>query len=121
MDLTEFTDALRHLTVDDIHCVASSLARDTVGDEVDAWHATIAIDRALRHSHRTRQAGRVAWDVAQVVQRTAETQQMTLPEVDVTHVARAAAEIARGMVAGDECADEVQRLLQHWFPVFVRL
>jgi hypothetical protein len=121
MDLTEFTDALRHLTVDDIHRVAKSLASDTVGDEVDAWHATIAIDRSLRHSHRTRQAGRAAWDAAQTVQRTAEAHAMELPDVDVTHVARAAAEIARGMVAGDDVAVDVQRLLQHWFPVLVRL
>jgi hypothetical protein len=121
MDLTEFTDGLRHLSVDDIHRVARSLASDTVGDEVDAWHATIAIDRALRHSHRTRQAGRVAWDAAQTVQRTAEDHHMQLPDVDVTHVARAAAEIARGLVAGDDVAAEVQHLLQHWFPVFVRL
>ena len=121
MDLTEFHDALKQLTVDDIRHVARSLASDTAGDEVDAWHATIAIDRALRHSHRTRQAGRAAWDAAQTVQRTAEDHDMELPDVDVTHVARAAAEIARGLVAGDDVASEVQHLLQHWFPVFVRL
>ena len=33
---------------------------------------------------------------------------MELPDVDVTHVARAAAEIARGLVAGDDVAAEVQ-------------
>ena len=60
MDLTEFDDALKQLTADDIHAVARSLASDTAGDEVDAWHATIAIDRALRHSHRTRHAARAA-------------------------------------------------------------
>src|SRR3954471_16149340 len=108
MDLTEFTDALRHLTVDDIHRVATSLAGDTVGDEVDAWHATIAIDRALRHSHRTRHAARAAWDTAQTVQRAAEANGLQLPDDDVTHVARAAAEIARGMTAGDECILEVR-------------
>ena len=43
--------------------VARSLASDTAGDEVDAWHATIAIDRALRHSHRTRHAARAAWEI----------------------------------------------------------
>ena len=62
MDLTEFDAALKQLTADDIHDVARSLASDTAGDEVDAWHATIAIDRALRHSHRTRHAARAAWD-----------------------------------------------------------
>jgi hypothetical protein len=121
MDLTEFTEALRRLTMDDIHRVAKSLASDTVGDEVDAWQATIAIDRALRHTHRTRHAARAAWDVAQVVQRVAEAYGMELPDVDVTHVARAAAEVARGIVAGDEVASEVHHLLQHWFPVLVRV
>jgi hypothetical protein len=120
MDLTEFHDALKQLTVDDIRHVARSLASDTAGDEVDAWHATIAIDRALRHSHRSRHAGRTAWDAAQTVQRVAEANGMRLPDVDVTHVARAAAEIARGMTAGDDCALEVRQLLQHWFPVLVR-
>jgi hypothetical protein len=89
MDLTEFHASLKQLSVDDIHGVARSLASDTAGDEVDAWHATIAIDRALRHSHRT-------------------------------HVARAAAEVARGMTAGDDCVFEVHHLLQHWFPVLAR-
>jgi hypothetical protein len=45
---------------------------------------------------------------------------MQLPDVDVTHVARAAAEVARGMTAGDDCVLEVHQLLQHWFPVLVR-
>ena len=120
MDQTEFHAALKQLSLDDIHEVARSLASDTAGDEVDAWHATIAIDRALRHSHRTRHAARAAWDAAQTVQRAAEDQGMELPDIDVTHVARAAAEVARGMVAGDEVAAEVQQLLQHWFPVLVR-
>jgi hypothetical protein len=121
MDLTGFHDALQQLTADDIHQVAKSLASDTVGDEVDAWHATIAIDRALRHSHRTRHAARAAWDAAQTVQRVAEANDIELPDVDVTHVARAAAEVARGMVAGDDVAAEVHHLLQHWFPVLTRV
>ena len=120
MDLTEFHAALKQLTVDDIHHVARSLASDTAGDEVDAWHATIAIDRALRHSHRSRHAARAAWDAAQIVQGVAEANGMQLPDVDVTHVARAAAEIARGITAGDECVLEVNHLLQHWFPVLAR-
>ena len=117
MDLTEFHAALTQLTVADIQHVARSLAAGSVGDEVDAWHATIAIDRALRHSHRTRHAARAAWDAAQTVQRAAEASGVELPDIDVTHVARAAAEIARGMTAGDDCVVEVGHLLQHWFPV----
>ncbi len=104
MTLTEFHAALRRLTLDDIHGIARSLASDTAGDEVDAWHATHA-----------------ARDAAQAVQRVAEEHGVELPDVDVTHVARAAAEVARGMVAGDDVAVEVNQLLQHWFPVLTRV
>ena len=56
------------------------------------------------------------------MQRTAEdATACELPDVDVTHVARAAAEIARGLVAGDDVAAEVHQLLQHWFPVLAAL
>ena len=120
MDLTQFHAALKQLDADDIRRVAASLASDTAGDEVDAWHATIAIDRALRHTHRSRHAARAAWEAAQAVQSAAEADGMELPDVDVTQVARAAAEIARGITAGDDCLPEVQQLLQHWFPVLAR-
>jgi hypothetical protein len=119
---SEFVEALGRLTPDDVHAIARSLESDTAGDEVDAWRATIAIDRALRHTHRTREAAHAAWDAAQAVQRTASAQGMELPHPDVTHVARAAAEIARGLVAADGVEGvegEVSRLLVHWFPLVV--
>ncbi len=116
---SEFTEALRKLTPDDVYTIARSLESDTAGDEVDAWRATIAIDRALRHSHRTREAAHAAWDAAQTVQRTMTAQGMALPDPDVTHVARAAAEVARGLVA-EGVESEVSRLLMHWFPLVVR-
>ncbi|HEX9467332.1 MAG TPA: hypothetical protein VGA11_02875 [Acidimicrobiia bacterium] len=121
MTFTEFTDALGQLSRDDMSRIAASLMSDTAGDEVDAWRATIAIDRALRHTHRTRLAACAAWDAAQAVQRSARSQGMTLPDRQVTHVARAAAEVARGMIAGDAVAPEVSRLLQHWFPLFANV
>jgi hypothetical protein len=120
MAIAEFTEALRRLTPDDVHAIARSLESDTAGDEVDAWRAMIAVDRALRHSHRTREAARAAWDAAQAVQRAANAHGISLPDADVTHVARAAAEVARGLVAGDGVECEVSRLLMHWFPLLVR-
>jgi hypothetical protein len=116
---SEFVEALGRLTPDDVRAIARSLESDTAGDEVDAWRATIAIDRALRHTHRTREAAHAAWDAAQAVQRTAAAQGMELPDPDVTRVARAAAEIARGLVAADGVESEVSRLLVHWFPLVV--
>jgi hypothetical protein len=117
MDLTELHATLERLTADDVRAVARSLERHTAGDEVDAWHATIAIDRALRHTHRSRHAASAAWDAAQTVQRAAESAGIALPDVEVTAVARAAAEIARGITAGDACSAEVDHLLRHWFSV----
>jgi len=54
MTPTDFTGALRALSYDDIRDIATSIEHDSVGDEVDAWRTTIAIDRSLRHSHKTR-------------------------------------------------------------------
>jgi len=117
---TDFELALARLTVDDLRAIARSLEADTTGDEVDAWRATIAIDRALKHTHRSRLAAKAAWDAAQIVQRVALEAGVELPDADVTHVARAAAEVARGLVAGDDVAPEVSRLLLHWFPLVVQ-
>jgi hypothetical protein len=120
MTPTDFTGALRALSYDDIRDIATSMEHESVGDEVDAWRITIAIDRALRHSHKTRQAAQVAYGAAQAVQRAAEADGVELPHEQVTHVARAAAEVARGLVAGDDVAPEVSQLLLHWFPVLTR-
>lgn len=120
MTPTDFTGALRTLSYDDIRDIATSIEHGSVGDEVDAWRITIAIDRALRHSHRTRQAAQAAFGAAQAVQSAAEADGVELPHERVTHVARAAAEVARGLVAGDDVAPEVNRLLQHWFPVLTK-
>ena len=123
MDLTEFTDGLRHLSVDDIHRVplrrwrvTPSATRSTPGTRPSPSTAPSVTPTSPGKPDAPRGTPR------QTVQRTAEDQQMELPDVDVTHVAvAAAAEIARGLVAGDDVAAEVQQLLQHWFPVIVRL
>jgi hypothetical protein len=120
MNPTDFAGSLRTLTRADIRDIAASMAHDAVGDEVDAWRITIAIDRALRHSHRARKAAQAASSAAQAVQRAAAADGITLPDTEVTQVARAAAEVARGLVAGDDVASEVSRLLLHWFPVLTR-
>ena len=117
MTPSELTAALRGLSGADIHSVASSLDNDSAGDEVDMWRATMAIDRALRHAHRSRQAAHAAWDAAQAVQYAGERAGIELPDPDVTRVARAAAELARGLVVGDQVVPQLSRLLVHWFPV----
>ncbi len=117
MTLTELGAALETLELEDLHRIAASFASDSPGDEIDAWQATLAIDRALRHTHRAREAAKAAWDAAQAVQRVAEKHGIVLPDPEVTHVARAAAEIARGIVAGSAVDPQVQDLLRRFAPL----
>ena len=116
MEIKSFTSALGRMSAADLHEVAGALHTHTgsAADEVDAWRITLAIDRALRRAHRARVAARVASDASHAVLRAAEAHGIALPDGEVTHVARAAAELARGMVAGPEAADEVRLLLGAW-------
>jgi hypothetical protein len=121
MNTAELNDALRSLGRDDIYRIAESLLSDSVADELDAWRATMSIDRSLRQSHRTREAAHAARDAAQAVQRAAQAEQMRLPDPAVTCVARAAAELARGLVAGSDVERDILQLLQHWVPLLARV
>lgn len=117
MELTEFVAALDRLTADDIRLVAKSLDSESLADEVDWWRATIAIDRAIRHARVTRHAARAAAQASELVQERAEQGGVTLPDDDVTRVARAAAEIARGLTAGPVTQPIVLLLLEPWAAV----
>lgn len=119
MELPDFTTALSRLSEPDVRRVAVSLAAhsDSAGGEVDAWRATLGIDRSLRRSHRSREAGRAALAATHAVQGAATTDGFALPDHDVTLVARAAAEIARGIVAGEPAEDDVRMLLEHFGPL----
>jgi hypothetical protein len=119
VDLDAFVAALADLTADDLHRVAKSLDMDSLADEVDWWRATIAIDRAIRHARVARHAARAAADAVALVQASAVRAGMQLPDDDVTRVARAAAEIARGLAVGPAAAPIVQLLLEPWAAVGV--
>ena len=121
MTPAELNDALCTLDRNDLHRIALSLVSNSAGDEVDAWRVTMAIDRAVRHSHRTRHAAHAAREASQAVQFAAEAQGMTLPDPEVTAVARGAAELARGLVAGADVEREMLELLQHWVPLLARV
>ena len=105
------------MTADDIRLVAKSLDTESLADEVDWWRATIAIDRAIRHARGTRLAARAAVDASEVVQERAEHAGFTLPDTTVTRVARAAAEVARGLSAGSATQPFVRMLLEPWAAV----
>lgn len=118
MELTVFTTALGRLSAEDLHALATTLSsHGSAADEVDAWHATLTIDRALRRAHRARVAAHAATNASHAVLTVAAHHQIALPDDEVTHVARAAAEIARGLVAGPDAADEVESLLKPWVSV----
>ena len=120
MDVGEFSRALERLTAEDVHRIAATLTNnhsDNAADEVEAWRVTLTIDRVLRRTHRTRLAARAASSITHTVLQVAAAQGIRLPDEEVTHVARAAAEVARGLIAGDEVRAEVGALLVDWSPL----
>jgi hypothetical protein len=120
MDVAEFSRALEGLTADDVHRIAATLTSnhsDSAADEVEAWRVTLTIDRVLRRTHRTRLAARAASSITHTVLQIAAAQGIRLPDEEVTHVARAAAEVARGLIAGDDVRPEVGALLVDWSPL----
>ena len=120
MDVAEFSQALEGLTAEDVHRIAATLTSnhsDSAADEVEAWRVTLTIDRVLRRTHRTRLAARAASSITHTVLQIAAAQGIRLPDEEVTHVARAAAEVARGLIAGDDVRAEVGALLVDWSPL----
>ena len=120
MEVGEFSRALEGLTAEDVHRIAATLTNnhsDNAADEVEAWRVTLTIDRVLRRTHRTRLAARAASSITHTVLQIAAAQGIRLPDEEVTHVARAAAEVARGLVAGDDVRAEVETLLADWSPL----
>ncbi|MGH9031398.1 MAG: hypothetical protein ACRDY4_04875 [Acidimicrobiia bacterium] len=119
MEIKDFIVALGRMTAADLHEVGGALhpRSESAADEVDAWRITITIDRTLRRAHRTRVAAHAASDASHAVLRAAEAHCIALPDAEVTHVARAAAELARAMVAGPDVDDEVRFLFGRWTPL----
>jgi hypothetical protein len=116
MELAELTGTLAEMTADDLRIVAKSLAvrHQSAGDEVDSWHAVVHIDEVLRRTGRSRQAAHAAYAAAQAVLAAAASSSMVLPDPEVTRIARAAALVARGIVAGTEADADVRWLLLQW-------
>jgi uncharacterized protein with PhoU and TrkA domain len=110
----DFIRVLTTMTGDDLERVAAALDSDAICDEVDWWRATIAIDKVLRHQHCTRRAARAATDAARAVQDAASRAGIILPDAQITRVARAAAEVARGLAAGAPARPVVGMLLEYW-------
>ena len=115
--LAGFLAALQRLDADDLRRVSARLDSEALCDEVDWWRATIAIDKVVRHARRGRQAAHAASVAATTVQEVARRGGIALPDSDVTRVARAAADVARGLAAGPAARPVTEILLEHWEPV----
>jgi hypothetical protein len=116
VELVGFARVLRDLTADDIFEVASDLETmvESTAGQVAATRAVLSIEQSLRCLRRSAQAGLAAHAVAQSVLAAAERSGIELPNDDVTRVARSAASLARGMVAGLVADDAVQYLAGGW-------
>ena len=103
MDLVVFGQALAQLSFDDIRSIASDLHAScvTTADEIANTRAMLMIEQTLRRTRRLHDAASASLAVATKVQQVAVRANVDLPDDDVTHVARAAAQLARGMVVGD--------------------
>ena len=122
MDACEFTDRLGRLSAIDIERVAADLRSDlaTADGEIGWWRATVAVGCTLKRRRCTREAGLAAHDASAAVLRRAE--HLSLLDTDhdrITLVARAAADIARALVATDQVdaagvGDHIRRLLTPW-------
>lgn len=118
-DVGRFLASLSRLSGPDVEKVANALDSEALLDEVDWWRATIAIDKVVRRARCSREAGRWASEAARVVEVAAGRSRTGLPEHDVRRVARAAADVARGLAAGPAARPVVGLLLECWAPVLV--
>jgi hypothetical protein len=118
VDVVAFGRALTELSVDDIRAVARDLsdASASIADEIALTRSVLLIEQTLRHTHRLQHAAAAALAAATAVQEAAQRARMTLPDSDVTRVARAAAQLARALVAAENLgtADALRCLGRGW-------
>jgi hypothetical protein len=106
VDVVIFGRALSELTVDGIREIAGDLvaASASTADEVATTRSVLIIEQTLRRTHRLPNAAAAALVAATTVQDVASRGHVALPDSDVTRVARAAAQLARGLVVNDSPA-----------------
>jgi hypothetical protein len=116
VELEAFALALQGLTADDIRAIAADLALlvGSPADQAAATKAVLVIEQSLHRLRRCGSAGLTAHACAQAVLTAAERAGIALPDRDVTRVARSAATLSRGLVAGMAGAQSVQFLAAGW-------
>jgi hypothetical protein len=109
-----FGRALGDLTIADIRSISADLSNaiSSPADEVASTRSVMIIEQSLRRTHRLHNAATAALATATAVQDVAHRADVRLPDDDVTRVARAAAQLARGLVTFDSPGvDEALRTL----------
>lgn len=122
MDLDALAGALERLRIADIRALAAELhaTHATAADEIEVTCAVLHVERIIRLEHRRAEAARAALLAAGAVQDAARRDRVRLPDDDVTYVARAAAVLARALVAGEAAAPDVQCLARGFGRASVR-
>jgi hypothetical protein len=117
MNVDEFTNWVGTLTRLDLERIADALRTelDSADGEVSWWRATVTVSSCLRRNRCSRQAGMAAHHVTAAVRTAAERTGLLDDDRDaVTMLARAASEVARGLVAGDDAGWSLDALIAPW-------
>src|SRR6266508_2561380 len=95
-----FVSQLRCLTITQLTMVASHVgdARASAADNVEWWMATASVSRDLCRLRRRRMAAIAFREASEAVRSVPGA--CELPHDEIVHVARAAGELARALVAG---------------------
>ena len=115
MSIDEFVSRLRVMTPAMILAAADDLELQaaTAAGEVAWWRATVEIDRLLRVRRAGRRAAVAASRAAAAVTAVALAGGLDVADSRVTAVARAAAEVARGLAAESTAVDDLLRGCRH--------
>ena len=115
MTSEEFLTSLRRLTAGTIIATAEDLEENaaSAAGEVAWWRATVEIDRLLRLHRASRIAARAAARAAGAVAEAAVAAGLDRTDPRVTAVARAAADVARGLAAESSAVDDLLAGCKH--------
>src|ERR1700716_2207358 len=104
VELTTLLRILEGLSLEDLRASAAAIHDRLATDsgEIDWWKATIGIDRALRRTGRSRYTAVAAHAASSAIWVAARRQGAKRTDPDVAFLARAAADVGRGLVAGED-------------------
>jgi hypothetical protein len=112
VELPSFVASLGALDLAEIRAIAADLDQlvATVADEIDTTRAIIAVEQAVRAARCSQAAAVAGQQASRTVLRAAELDGARASDPDVVRVARAAGQIARGIVAGPSARLPVRHL-----------